>query len=50
MVVSNYEFNENFNNVTREQMILQDWNEFLSGKLITQKEIIDFNIKYKIII
>jgi hypothetical protein len=49
MVNANYEFNENFNNVNREQMIMQDWNDFLSKKLITQKEINDFNIKYKIL-
>ena len=49
MVVANYEFNENFNNVNREQMIMQDWNDFLSKKLITQKEITDFNLKYKIL-
>jgi TolB-like protein len=49
IVVKEFQFNENFNNVNREQMIIQDWNDFLSKKLITQKEITDFNLKYKIL-
>ena len=35
--------------MTKEDVIKQDWNEFISKSLITQKEIDDFNLKYKII-
>jgi hypothetical protein len=30
-------------------MIIQDWNDFVAQKLITQKEVDEFNSKYKII-
>jgi TolB-like protein len=49
LVIKRYQFNQSFNNVNREEMIIQDWNDFVAQKLITQKEVDEFNSKYKII-
>ena len=49
LVIKRYQFNKSFNNVNREEMIIQDWNDFVAQKLITQKEVDEFNSKYKII-
>ena len=43
------EFGKEWNNMTKADVFKQDWNEFVSKNLITQKEIDDFNLKYKII-
>jgi TolB-like protein len=48
-VAKEFQFDESFNNVNREQMIMLDWEEFLAKKIITKKEIDDFNMKYKIL-
>lgn len=49
IVVKKFKFDQNFNNVYREEMIFLDWNEFISKKLITQVEIDNFNTKYNIL-
>ena len=41
------DFGKGWGNMTKEDVIKQDWNEFISKQLITQKEIYDFNSKYK---
>ena len=43
------EFGKEWNNMTKNDVTKQDWNEFVSRNLITQKEIDDFNLKYKIV-
>ena len=43
------EFGKEWNNMTKADVFKLDWNEFVSKNLITQKEIDDFNLKYKII-
>jgi TolB-like protein len=48
-VVKEFQFNESFNNVNREQMIILDWEEFVAKKIVTKKELDDFNLKYKIL-
>ena len=45
----NKSFGEMWSNMSKTDMIKKDWNEFVSKNLITQKEIDDFNLKYKII-
>jgi hypothetical protein len=43
------EFGKEWNNMTKTDVFKQDWNEFVSKNLISQKEIDDFNMKYKIL-
>ncbi len=43
------EFGKEWNNMTKTDVFKQDWNEFVSKNLISQKEIDYFNMKYKIL-
>ncbi len=40
------DFNETFNNQSSNEVIKLDWADFVSRKLISQKAIDEFNLKY----
>ena len=48
-VISSYKFDKSFNFLTRDQMILTDWNDFIEKGLVTKSQLVKFNNKYKII-
>ena len=48
-VSSSYKFDESFNSLIRDQMILADWNDFIEKGLVTKSQLTDFNNKFKII-
>ena len=48
-ISSSYKFDESFNFLTRDQMILADWNDFIEKGLVTKSQLNEFNNKYKII-
>ncbi len=48
-VLSTYKFDQSFNYLTRDQMILADWNDFIEKGIVSKSQLSDFNRKYKIV-
>jgi TolB-like protein len=48
-VKSKYQFGEEFGKLKRDEMIAQDWNEFIKVGLITKEELLEFNSKFNVI-
>lgn len=43
------DFGENFGNISKEDVIKNDWNDFIEKGLVTKSQLTDFNNKFKII-
>jgi len=48
-VKNKYQFGEEFGNLKRDEMIVQDWREFIKLGLITKEELLAFNSKFNVI-
>jgi len=48
-VSTKFKFSESFNSLSRDQMIIADWNDFIEKGLVSRMQIQEFNKKYKIV-